>query len=99
MTVQDVVQMMEKEKQTSLPLNNIVIVAANGHIVDPTDSVAIYVQSSVSLTVMFLVTVVADVFIGFTSLIYFLSSLYRTGFLARMFAHLVALQEVQHKVS
>jgi len=52
MTVRDMIKMMEKEKHTSLPLDSVDIVTASGHIVEPSELIASYAQSSVSVSLI-----------------------------------------------
>ena len=44
--------MMGKEKHASLPLNHVSVVTANGHVIDPQESVASYTQSCVGVVLI-----------------------------------------------
>jgi len=50
------IELMEKEKHTS-QLNHVNVVTANGHVVDPSETVASYIQCCVGVTPIFIVVI------------------------------------------
>ena len=52
MTVHDMMKMMEKERHMALLPDSVDVVTTSGHVVDASESIAMYANSCVSIAVM-----------------------------------------------